>query len=594
VQRRRARIEGRARADDGAVLTVAALSAPRRGRRCLWVWPIAVVLTLAAQWPWLNLHDDVRFTVGPLRAAWESHGPLNTFVHRPMANRLVMAGLDAITAGPVPLREKITLAWAMLAVAAAAAALQLALVRRATSMVASGVALAVFGSLAWASEAYVLQPEWTATVLAVLALALAMLSLPRADSGAHRSVAHRWMPRLLFGTAAVLLAVAVLQKYTTVTAALLALVVLFAVDRRCAVLLAASSGALTVALLLVSFAVGRHEWQWFTETSRLNPTAGLRWDAFGEWAVNWAWNNPVLLAWPAAAALAARLTGRRLWIWGSVAGFGVVLAVIVLQNQFFGYHGTPLLPAAAAVAGFAATRWTERFGSVLLGLAPLFVWVAVSWVVLRGPVAWRFGYRYAMAGWLLLVLVVVALSVWGQAAARSGTELVPRDGAAADRTRPMAPWAVLATVVLVAVPVTFPGWPATPYGFFGQNRSRRSEVERQTELIVDGQRVGEVVGDASVAYLADGETVYVVGNRTDCAYPGAVMLYRSNVASVSGLKSFADNLACLSAPAARHLVLQTWRVPFAEVDSRIAEAVAREYDCGRGTAVRELVVCPRR
>jgi hypothetical protein len=560
----------------------------------VWVWPIAVVLTVAAQWPWLNLHDDVRFTIGPLRSAWESYGPLDTFVHRPMANRLVMAGLDAITAGPVPLREKITYGWAMLAVAAAAAALQLALVRRATSMVASVISLAVFGSLAWASEAYVLQPEWTATVLAVLALALAMLSLPRADPGAHRWVAYRWMPRLMFGAAAVLLAVAALQKYTTVTAALLALIVLFAVDRRCAVLLAASSGALTVALLVLSFAVGRYEWQWFTETSRLNPTVGLRWDAFGEWAVNWAWNNPVLLAWPAAAALAARLTGRRFWVWGSVAGFGVVLAVIVLQNQFFGYHGSPLLPAAAAVAAFAATRWTERFGSVLLGLVPLFAWVAVSRVVLHGPVAWRFGYRYAMAGWLLMVLVVVALAVWGQAAARSGMELAPKNGAAADPPRPIAPWAVVATVVLLAVPVTFPGWPATPYGFFGKDRSRRSEVERQTELIVDGQRIRDVVGDASVAYLADGETVYFVGNRTDCAYPTAVVLYRSNVARVSVLDSFADNLACLSAPAARYLVHQTWRVPFAELDSRIAETVAREYDCERGTAIRELIVCPRR
>lgn len=581
------------RADDGAVLTVSVLSAPPQSRRCLWVWPIAVVLTLAAQWPWLNLHDDVRFSIGPLRAAWDSYGPLNTFVHRPMANRLVMAGLDAVTPRPVPLGEKIILGWAILAVAAAAAALQLALLRRATSMVASAVSLAVFGSLAWASEAYVLQPEWTATVLAVLALALAMLSLPRTDCRADRWVTYRWMPRLMFGAAAVLLAVAVLQKYTTVTAALLALIVLFAVDRRSAVLLAASSGALTVALLLLSFAVGRYEWQWFTETSRLNPTAGLRWDAFGEWAINWAWNNPVLLAWPAAAALAARLTGRRSWVWGSAAGFGVVLAVIMLQNQFFGYHGTPLLPAAAAVTGFAATRWTERFGSVLLALVSLFAWVVASWVV-REPVAWRFGYRYAMAGWLLLVLVVVALSVWGQAAARSRTELTPKKGAAADRARRMAPWAVVATVVLVAVPVTFPGWPATPYGFFGQDRSRRSEVERQTELIVDGQRVGDVVGDASVAYLADGETVYFVGNRTDCAYPGAVVLYRSNVVGVSALNSFADNLACLSAPAARYLVQQTWRVPFAELDSRVAETVAREYDCERGTAIRELLVCPRR
>jgi hypothetical protein len=529
-----------------------------------------------------------------LRAAWESHGPLDTFVHRPMANRLVMVGLDAITAGPVPLREKITLGWATVAVGGAAAALQLALMRRTTSRVASVVSLAVFGSLAWASEGYVLQPEWTATVLAVLALALGMLALPQADPGGHRWVADRRMPRLMFGAAAVLLAVAVLQKYTTVTAAMLALIVLFAVDRRCAVLLAASSGALTMALLLLSFTVGRYEWQWFIETSRLNPTAALRWDAFGEWVVNWAWNNPVLLAWPAAAALAARLTGRRCWVWGSMAGFGVVLAVIVVQNQFFGYHGTPLLPAAAGVTGFAATRWTERFGSVLLGLVSLFAWVVASWVVLREPVAWRFGNRYAMAGWLLLVVVVVALSVWGQGAARSRRELDPKDGAEAERPRPTAPWAVVATVVLVAVPVTFPGWPATPYGFFGQDRSRRSEVERQTELVVDGQRVRDVVGDTSVAYLTDGETAYFVGNRTDCAYPAAVVLYRSNVAGVSALDSFADNLACLSAPAARYLVWQTWRVPLAELDSRIAETVAREYDCERGTAIRELIVCPRR
>ncbi len=543
--------------------------------------------TLLAQWPWLNLHDDVRFSIGPLRAGWDAYGPLDTFVHRPMANRLVMAGLDAITTGPVPLREKLALGWALAVAAGAAAVLQLALVRRTTAMAATIVSLAVFASLAWASEAYVLQPEWTATVLAVLALALALSSASRAAAGAPR-----WSVRLLFAGAALLLALAVLQKYTTVTAAVLALIVVFAVDRRRAGWLAVVGAALTMVLLLVSFAVGRYEWQWFTETSRLNPTSGLRWDAFGEWAVNWAWNNPVLLAWPAAAALAARLTGRRFWVWGSVAGFGAVLAVIVLQNQFFGYHGMPLLPAAAAVVGFAATRWAERSGSVLLGLVPLVGWVAVSWVVLREPVAWRFDYRYALAGWLLLVLVVVALAVWGQAA-RS-----PRGPDRPDETgmqrRPSSPWAVLVTVVLLAVPVTFPGWPATPYGFFGQDRSRRSEVERQAELIVDGQQVRDLVGDASVAYLADGETVYVVGNPTDCAYPGAVVLYRSTVAGVAQLQSFADNLACLSAPAARFLVLQTWRVPFDELDPRIAETVTREYDCDRGTAVRELLVCPRR
>ncbi len=530
---------------------------------------------MAAQWPWLNLHDDVRFTLGPLRAAWEYAGPLDTFVHRPMANRLVMAGLDALTNGSIPIREKITIGWAVLVVAGAAAVLQLALLRRTAAITATAVALAVFGSLAWASEAYVLQPEWTATVLAVGALGLALLALSPSE--------HRWLPSVLFGGAALVLAVAVLQKYTTVTAALLALFVVTMVDRRRGAVLAGLSGALTLALLGLTFAVGTDEWQWFTETSRLNPTSGLRFDAFGEWAVNWSWNNPVLLAWPAAAALAARLTGRRIWAWGSGLAFAVVLAAIVLQNQFFGYHGTPLLPVAAAVVAVAAVSWTKRYGTVLLGLVLLAGWVGICRAVYPAPIAWRFDYRSTMAGWLLLVVVAIAIATWLQASRARDT-----------RPTRSRRWPYVVTAILLTIAITFPGWPATPYGFFGQDRSRRSEVARQAELLADGAAVRAAVGSATVGYLADGETVYVVGNPTDCAYPGAVVLYRSNVPGVSELRSFADNLACLSDPAAQFLVLQTWRVPFDTLDPRVRETVTRNFDCDRAVAVRELLVCPRR
>ena len=543
-----------------------------------------VAVTVAAQWPWLNLHDDVRFTLGPLRAAWETVGPLDTFVHRPMANRLLMAGLDGLTAGPLALREKLTLGWAVAAVAGASALLQGALSRRASAGVATTVALAVFASLAWASEAYVLQPEWTASVLSVAALgcALRWSSAPTADRAARG-----WAARLWFGAAVLLLAVAVLQKYTTVTAALLALLVMVLVDRRRGVLLAVAGGVVSLVLLGVTFVTGSSEWQWFTETSRLNPTSGIRLDAFSEWAVNWVWNNPVLLAWPAAAALAARLSGRRSWVGGSAAAFAIVLVVTVVQNQFFGYHGTPLLPAAAAVLAYAAVRWIEVAGTLLLGLLPLVAWVAVSWAVYPAPVAWRFGYRYAMAGWLLLVVVVVALVVWAQARA----QLVARASA---RVPAPGSWRLVATMALLAVAVTFPGWPATPYGFFGQDRSRRSEVERQTELEADAAAVRAVVGDATVVYLADGETAYFVGNRTDCAYPGAVVLYRSLVPGVGSLRSFDDNLACLEDGRAAYIVLQTWRVPFGELDPRIEATVTREFDCARGVRIRELLVCPRR
>ena len=546
-----------------------------------------VAVTVVAQWPWLNLHDDVRFTLGPLRAAWESAGPLDTFVHRPMANRLLMAGLDGLTGGPLPLREKLTVVWAVVAAAGASALLQTAVARRATARVAVSVALAVFASLAWASEAYVLQPEWTASVLSVAALGCALHWVPTPTGG---RAAHGWAGRLWCGAAVLLLAVAVLQKYTTVTAALLALLVVVLVDRRRGLLLAVAGGATGLVLLGATFLAGSTEWQWFTETSRLNPSEGLRFDAFGEWAVNWAWNNPVLLAWPAAAALAARLSGRRSWVGGSVAASVIVLAVTVLQNQFFGYHGTPLLPAAAGVVAYAAVRWTEVAGTLLLGLVPLVAWVAISWAVYPAPVAWRFGYRYAMAGWLLLVVVVIALVVWGQARASDQ----PRAGAGAQAPAPPRSWLLPATVALLAVAVTFPGWPATPYGFFGQDRSRRSEVERQAELEADAAGVRAVVGDATVVYLADGETAYFVGNRTDCAYPGAVVLYRSLVPGVGALRSFADNLACLEDPAAAYLVLQTWRVPFDELDPRVEATVAREFDCARGVRVRELLVCPRR
>ena len=257
------------------------------GRNVL-LWSGAVGLTILLQWPWLVLYLDIRYTFGALRTGGQVGPATDIFIHRPMANRLLMSWLDHLTFGPTVLRERLTLSIAILFAGLAGAGLARSLRRWTSAMGATSVGLATFTALAWAPTVTVLQPEWTAALLSVAAISVGLARGPR--------WVVSWHSPLIAG-AGLLLAVAALQKYTTATTVIVALGLLFVLHRRRAWMVAGWTAVLT-ALLFGLTLLNQHEWQWFRDMPRLSPTDRLNWQFTGPFAVEprLAKSNPHVLA----------------------------------------------------------------------------------------------------------------------------------------------------------------------------------------------------------------------------------------------------------------------------------------------------------
>jgi hypothetical protein len=255
----------------------------RPARRNVLLWSGAIGLTILLQWSWLVLYLDIRYTFGALRTGGQVGPATDIFIHRPMANRLLMSWLDHLTFGPTVLRERLTLTIAILFAGLAGAGLARALRGWTSAMGATGVGLATFTALAWAPTVTVLQPEWTAGLLSVAAISVGLARGP--------GWVVSWHSPLIAG-AGLLLAIAALQKYTTATTVILALGLLFVAHRSRAWMVAGWTAVLT-ALLLGLTLLNQHEWQWFRDIPRLNPTDSLNWRSLGRSLWNLAWLNPI-------------------------------------------------------------------------------------------------------------------------------------------------------------------------------------------------------------------------------------------------------------------------------------------------------------
>lgn len=542
-------------------------------RRDLAGWLAAIGISVAVQWRWLTLHDDVRATLGALRAgAAGGRTPLDVFVHRPMGNRIFMSALDHLTFGPVGFRERLTLALAMVLAGIAGASLACSLRGRVGRVPATAAGLATFAALAWAPDTTLLQPEWTAALLCVPALALAL------GGGAARP---DWRSPLMWG-AGLLFAFAILQKYTTATSALLAWGVVLVLSRRRAWTVGCWTAGWTAVLFGLTI-LELHEWLWFTEMPRLQPGHGVRWVAFGSFTGRVFWANPILLLGPAASLYGFAVSSRRVWLFGPLLAALLTLAGVLVQGRYYPYHYAALPVLIATLTALAAAAWWQQTGRLPLAV----VLVAGGWLPVAAwtghhPYGWRNSHLSAAVTAAVVTSVVAALVAGWQ---------VRRSRAAAPRLRP---WTLVLGAAGLALLLSFPDWPHTPAAYNWLNTTRASELTRRAALVAEGQHTAAAAHGAPVAYLTLQEGPYFVGLPATCSYPLAVFLYRSVGAHGGDLVGFGEDLDCLRDPAAKFLVLQGHAADRAHALPLVRTTIEQEFRCPRPAAGSTYVLCPRR
>ncbi|MGW4521573.1 hypothetical protein [Amycolatopsis sp. NPDC004378] len=523
---------------------------------------------------WTGLDHDVRFVLGTLETAGRSgFAPAEVFVHRPMAYRLVLALADPASALPNAGREAFVRVGALVLVLLVAVLLRAGLARYRPAGEATAVAAAAGLALALAPNWDFLQPEWLAAVFAAGAIGGTLFfrrTLPAAAAGG------------------VLLALAVLVKYTTLPTAVVALGVLAALDRRRAVFTGAFGGVACLGLFGVSVLVEPREWRWFGELSRLNGDSPLSRGlhlgdakALLSTVLNEAIAVPMVALLPVSVVLLVRLApGRRArigWLVLPAAAVVVVLAAVVLQAQWFQYHLAALVPFAAGLWGLAVARWSAEHGGPprALVLATVVLGVGVPFVSAATP-EWRLAHGTPVYGALVAVVAIA-------------TVLSLKERA---RTWPFL--AVLGAFAVLVVPV----WPAAPYSFDGIHADY-TNAERVAAAQVDERLIAPVrdrIGaDTPVLYLAFGDMAYFVGNPADCRYPAPVFVQRGTyLPAVRELESYRENLGCYEHTDARYLVVQPSWLTVDRLPADVAADLRARFDCDHALPAGELEVCPSR
>ncbi|WP_432134639.1 MULTISPECIES: hypothetical protein [unclassified Streptomyces] len=524
---------------------------------------------------------DIRYVLAALRTTGESgFSPSEVFAHRPFFYRWLIAGLDAVTFGSFAVSEALMRLVGLVLCAAAGLLLWRALRRRLPERDALLVAAPVALTLAFAPVIDYLQPEWFAIVFAVVAVAAAL------------GVRDRWRAVAL---AALPLGLAVLLKYSTAGTAAMALLVVFAVDRVRALLLAAATAVATGLLFGISVWSGSRELQWVRDMPHINvhQLGGAEPVVVSDLLQRTAQYvgdrivlTPVLGLLPGALLLfAVTLGSRRQRVEAVVVTALLVvvgLGVVMYQGNFFAYHGESLPVVAAALTGLAVGRWYGAYrrpplcltalALVLGALTPLIFLVRED--VYTVDLAW-----YACAASLAAALVDMRLA---RAPRRPRTPRVP------------VALTGLALVVCLAATV----WPSSGVRVVqGHLVTTNAELKEQAEAArAAGEQVAaELPEDAEVLYLAFGLQAYYVGHPTGCRYPFPTFLsVTKRLPEVAGLTSTRENVRCVTQEhPAEYMVYQPGWMSLAVVDPEIADDIRRTYACPRPEG-RQLVVCTLR
>ncbi len=532
-------------------------------RRSRW-WAIVALAVATHAVVGYPLNGNVRYEIGVHRVS--GYSAAETFSHRPITFRLLAAAQawlpDAVSApagppGSVPrvwLFETSFRLGAALWCAAAALLLGIGLRKRFGSA-SLAYAVAAFAGLMFTAPATG-EPDWLAAVLAVAAVG-AGLCWGRALGGA-------------FG--GVLLALAALVKISSLTVALAALVLLWALDHRRGVRAGASAliaGLLAVAAIMLW---APYEIAWLLDIRALQPDPWTRLQAIeaGDYFMN------IAARWPTVALLPAFFIGAR-WreAWPAAAAMGLTAFGIVFQGQYFIYHSMGLVALSAVLAA----RTLSRTGGALQ--LPLLVCGAWTFALFLQPVDWRVHHQTGLyvvtAGW------VVGLALW--------------QGWALLRPRVSNPGVALRTGIVIALAMLATQAPASAEALTistSGNMMLLNARGLRADLAVAGQIRDAIGVDTPVVYLAFGSTAYVVGNPVHCRYPSPLFLQRPRADEVVSPSTRLENLACVSEPNARWLIWDRNWLHRKGAPADLLAVIDATWDCEEALAFGRYTVCPRR
>ncbi|WP_406219349.1 hypothetical protein [Streptomyces canus] len=530
---------------------------------------VAVVYTALTR----GLTGDLHYVLAALRTGRAAgYSPSEVFTHRPYFYRWFVALLDRLAFfGGTAVREATMNVAGVLLAVAAGYALHAALVRRLGAREAAVTAGATGLVLALAPRNDFLQPEWAAVVLTVFGAAAAL--------GLRRPWPAALLAALPFG-------LAVMMKYSTAATAAIGVLLVYAVDRGRAVRVAVLGVPAALALFGVSVLAGSHEWQWTEDMPQINQSAlsrtGIRphfiLDRSLDFLADRAVTSPVLLLLPGALLLVlTRVQGRlrRAELLAVAALIGLAAqAVVVVQGNWFLYHGAQMPVVAAVVWGVAvggarrSPPWCFGAVSLLYGVAPV-VYAQLPRGAQRSWEVWAAG---------LVALLAAVLDVVLEKRLRNRSAVL----------------VALSGVVLLAASI----WPGSPHLVqYGKVTVTGAEyLQSQRRAAEDADRIrAELPAGAPVLYLAFGETAYDVGHPARCRYPIATFLQRTRyLPDVAELKSFKENADCVDHDPAPYAVLERpWFQP-GRVDPELWRRVTAVYDCPRGEEGERLVLCVRR
>ncbi|MDQ1068070.1 hypothetical protein [Streptomyces canus] len=530
---------------------------------------VAVVYTALTR----GLTGDLHYVLAALRTGRAvGYSPSEVFTHRPYFYRWFVALLDRLAFfGSTAVREATMNVAGVLLAIAAGYALYVALVRRVGAREAAVTAGATGLALTLAPRNDFLQPEWAAVVLTVFGAAAAL--------GLRRPWPAALLAALPFG-------LAVMMKYSTAATAAIGVLLVYAVDRGRAVRVAVLGVPAALALFGISVLAGSHEWQWTEDMPQINQSAlsrtGIRphfiLDRSLDFLADRAVASPVLLLLPGALLLVlTRVRGslRRAELLAVAALIGLAAqAVVVVQGNWFLYHGAQMPVVAAVIWGVAvggarrSPPWCFGAVSLLYGVAPV--------VYAQLPRGAQRSWEVGAAG--LVALLAAVLDVVLEKRLRNRSAVL----------------VALSGVVLLTASI----WPGSPHLVqYGKVTVTGAEyLKSQRRAAEDADRIrAELPAGAPVLYLAFGETAYDVGHPARCRYPIATFLQRTRyLPDVAELKSFKENADCVDHDPAPYAVLERpWFQP-GRVDPELWRRVTAVYDCPRGEQSARLVLCVRR
>ncbi len=507
------------------------------------------------------LNANLRYELGVKFVS--AHSAAETFSHRPLAFRLLLDGMsrlaEPVSFGMTSYEVAIRLIGLILA---AGAGILLWLGLRARDVTAPGLnAVVAVAAVVFMGTIFSLEPDWMAVVFATAGVGVALLGRGRLA----------WP---LASLASLLFVAAAGMKLITVLTALIGLLVVAVLDRRQVV--RTMIGSIVVGLFYIGATVLWAPWEitWLIDIQLLTPSLTERLVADGptfllESVVRW----PALLIFPAAVVLAGRFE-RLILIVALLLAWGP----IVLQAQYFGYHGAPL-SVVATVAAFRALRHRVT-PAVAAGLVAV---VLEAGVLTAAAAIWRTGYVWALA----LIAIVAMLLATGWALRVRHRRVVAGPGRLL-----LTACATLALLLPAMTPFTSQLLRSSPDGDVTAvqlGRPIRHEViARDVRTRIGGP-------DVPVTYLTGGYWAYYLRNPTVCRYPSPLFLQRTQYTRKHvGSPSYAENLACLSEPSSRWLIIDDSWISIGKTAPEVQAAIRTEWDCANAFETGGLKVCPRR